>query len=244
MFRINFNFGLGNQHQMQGPSQMQGHSQTQNSMPPQGMNPDDYAIQYASENGLSVEEAKAELKSKYGDPSPVGMADGSIFGSQNLGFNNSYNDYFSNEDMQEFLHLQQMLFPHGNMNNQNPPMPDIAQEINPENITSPFLNPHTGTVTGPQQEGDPQFNFFNNSENNNLINEDNGRQPVAQEPNRESEENNNHSQEGGVESVAEIREILSNHEFNQFMQDSGFNDRTPEEEIVEFFNKMNINHEK
>ena len=239
MFRINFNFGLGNQQQMQGPSQMQ------NSMPPQGMNPDDYAAQYASENGLSVEDAKAELKSKYGDPSPVGMADGSIFGSQNLGFNNSYNDYFSNEDMQEFLHLQQMLFPHGNMNNQNPPMPDIAQEINPENITSQFLNPHTGTVTGPQQEGDPQFdfNFFNNFGNNEQVNENRERENIHTENNNMDSSPNNNAQPE-VESVSEIREILSDDEFHQFMQDSGFNDRTPEEEIVEFFNKMNINHEK
>ena len=31
-------------------------------------NPDEYAKQYAEQNGLSFEEAKAELKSKYGDP--------------------------------------------------------------------------------------------------------------------------------------------------------------------------------
>ena len=31
-------------------------------------NPDDYAKQYAEENGLSFEDAKAELKAKYGDP--------------------------------------------------------------------------------------------------------------------------------------------------------------------------------
>ena len=31
-------------------------------------NPDEYAKQYAEQNGISFEEAKAELKSKYGDP--------------------------------------------------------------------------------------------------------------------------------------------------------------------------------
>ena len=31
-------------------------------------NPNDYAKKYAEENGLSFEEAKAELKEKYGDP--------------------------------------------------------------------------------------------------------------------------------------------------------------------------------
>ena len=31
-------------------------------------NPDEYAKVYAEQNGISVEEAKAELKAKYGDP--------------------------------------------------------------------------------------------------------------------------------------------------------------------------------
>ena len=35
---------------------------------PVRQNPDEYAKSYAEQNGISVEEAKAELKSKYGDP--------------------------------------------------------------------------------------------------------------------------------------------------------------------------------
>lgn len=37
-------------------------------LPPKDMDPDAYAQQYAKENGISVEEAKAQLKAKFGDP--------------------------------------------------------------------------------------------------------------------------------------------------------------------------------
>jgi len=37
-------------------------------LPPQGQDPDAYAQQYANEHNISLEEAKAELKEKYGDP--------------------------------------------------------------------------------------------------------------------------------------------------------------------------------
>ncbi len=36
--------------------------------PSQNQDPDAYAQQYAEENGISLEEAKAQLKAKYGDP--------------------------------------------------------------------------------------------------------------------------------------------------------------------------------
>jgi hypothetical protein len=36
--------------------------------PPQGIDPDAYAQQYATENGISLEEAKQRLKAKFGDP--------------------------------------------------------------------------------------------------------------------------------------------------------------------------------
>ena len=38
--------------------------------PPQGIDPDAYAKQYANEKGITLAEAKAELKAKYGDPQP------------------------------------------------------------------------------------------------------------------------------------------------------------------------------
>ncbi len=37
--------------------------------PPQ-MDPNAYAMQYAKENGISLEDAKTQLKSKFGDPNP------------------------------------------------------------------------------------------------------------------------------------------------------------------------------
>jgi len=35
------------------------------------MNPDMYAKKYASENNISVNEAKEQLRAKYGDPQPM-----------------------------------------------------------------------------------------------------------------------------------------------------------------------------
>lgn len=36
--------------------------------PSRGINPNTYAQQYANQKGISLEDAKAELKAKYGDP--------------------------------------------------------------------------------------------------------------------------------------------------------------------------------
>ncbi|MBQ8887027.1 MAG: hypothetical protein IJY61_04930 [Candidatus Gastranaerophilales bacterium] len=47
-------------------------------------NPDDYAKQYAEQNGLSFEEAKAELKAKYGDPQQQNSSS-NIFSCGNFG---------------------------------------------------------------------------------------------------------------------------------------------------------------
>jgi len=52
-----------------------------NSLP--NMDPESYAKQYASENNISVEEARTQLKAKYGDPKA--QSDNSIFDSSNEG---------------------------------------------------------------------------------------------------------------------------------------------------------------
>lgn len=52
-----------------------------NSVNFRGPNPDDYAQIYANQNNLSLEDAKAELKSKYGDPTQDGSNAPSIFNS-------------------------------------------------------------------------------------------------------------------------------------------------------------------
>ncbi len=41
-------------------------------LPPK-MGPDAYARQYAQQKGISFEEAKAELRAKFGDPKPPGQ---------------------------------------------------------------------------------------------------------------------------------------------------------------------------
>ena len=50
----------------------------------QRQNPDEYAKQYAEQNGLSLEDAKAELKSKYGDPQQQNQSS-NIFSFGSLG---------------------------------------------------------------------------------------------------------------------------------------------------------------
>lgn len=42
--------------------------------PTPGIDPDSYAKQYANEKGITLEEAKAELRAMYGDPQPQGMS--------------------------------------------------------------------------------------------------------------------------------------------------------------------------
>ncbi len=54
--------------------------------------PDAYAQEYANKNGMTLEEAKAELKSKYGDPKKpeeTAGANSSVFGQYGTGFNNN-----------------------------------------------------------------------------------------------------------------------------------------------------------
>ena len=59
--------------------------------PQPGINPDTYAQNYANQKGITLEEAKAELKAKYGDPQkpsksgnvdPMSM-NGSLFNESN-----------------------------------------------------------------------------------------------------------------------------------------------------------------
>ena len=76
-------------------------------------NPDEYAKQYAEQNGLSFEEAKAELKSKYGDPQQQNQS------SNIFSFGNSTNamntDYASLQEeiaslRDEIANLEEILF--------------------------------------------------------------------------------------------------------------------------------------
>ena len=70
-------------------------------MPPADVDPDTYAQTYADENGLTLEEAKAELSEKYGDPTQpeeAGAADGTKATSSTDKADNANGS--SNEDQQ------------------------------------------------------------------------------------------------------------------------------------------------
>ena len=54
-------------------------------------NPDEYAKQYAEQNGLSFEDAKAELKAKYGDPQQQSTSNIGSFGNFNMSNQNTTN---------------------------------------------------------------------------------------------------------------------------------------------------------
>ncbi|MBQ2644008.1 hypothetical protein IJG14_00365 [bacterium] len=66
MSELKFNLGSGPK--SVGDPQFEGQSQGMQEEGQQGMDPDAYAQQYAEENGISLEEAKAQLRAKYGDP--------------------------------------------------------------------------------------------------------------------------------------------------------------------------------
>lgn len=63
-----------------------------------GMNPDVFARQFATQNNISLSEAREQLRAKYGDPTQGGQnANQSIFSQAgyNVGDTNSVNNIFS-----------------------------------------------------------------------------------------------------------------------------------------------------
>ena len=123
-------------------------------------NPDEYAKVYAEQNGISVEEAKAELKSKYGDPQEQnGMSSIGSFG----GYNNAgYQDISSIQS--EIAELEEQLF--GGQASGNSSILDTLMSFfnggntsTSTNNSDSYTNPETGTIIGPQKEGDPQFHL-------------------------------------------------------------------------------------
>ena len=125
-------------------------------------NPDEYAKVYAEQNGLSVEEAKAELKSKYGDPQEQN-------GISSIGSLGNYNNY-SVEDIQniqdEIQGLEEKLFGTQENNSFLSSFMNFFNGVNSQDI----INPETGTVTGPQKEGDFQFSDMRSFGKNNGVN--------------------------------------------------------------------------
>ena len=58
----------------------------------QQINPDSYAQKYAEQNNISLEEAKQELKAKFGDPSESSSISAMMAGSANMGVAPMTND--------------------------------------------------------------------------------------------------------------------------------------------------------
>ena len=130
---------------------------------PVRQNPDDYAKLYAEQNGLSVEDAKAELKAKYGDPKAQEEA-----GSFNSF--NSYNNSYSSQDIatleEEIKSLEETLF--GNQGNTDSSFMQSIMNFfrgNQSMDSDSLINPETNSKTGPQKEGDPQFHLHPDFQN-------------------------------------------------------------------------------
>lgn len=133
--------------------------------------PDSYAKTYADKNGITLEEAKAELKSKYGDPSQ--SASPSIFGfNQNtetaseLDFSDIDISGFECENpFGNFFKNIASLFKGGDgPQNEGDPQPHLGengeQQSGPVNEGDP--QPHLNNADGPVNEGDPEFHLANN----------------------------------------------------------------------------------
>ena len=173
--------------------------------------PEQYAKQYATQNGISLEEARAELKSKYGDPQPPQEA---LFASSGM-LNNSTYSTFTEQDEEEYLKLQDFVS-------------NASKDFSSNDFGANF-------VSGPQKEGDPNFDLKSFAQQiQNVFNQ----LMESLNPNSSAENNQGEEEGSDVSSLSDIREILDDNEFNNFMQDSGFNDKTPESQIVNFFNQM------
>lgn len=123
---------------------------------PTRQNPDEYAKTYAQQNGLSIEDAKAELKAQYGDP--VKDASGSVFNFNNepATGNTNLSDFFDNPVPEENS-IENLI---------NSILNSIMNFLNGNNKTNNIKNAGELETTkmgdGPQKEGDPQPHLNNN----------------------------------------------------------------------------------
>ncbi len=120
-------------------------------------NPDEYAKTYAEQKGITVEEAKEELKAKYGDPKQ-NADNASIFNttSEDSYYDSNYEMLDFNADYSEGKGLENIA---GGLD-----IKELFQKFmdflkggnGPQNESDPnsHLNPETGELTGPQKEGD------------------------------------------------------------------------------------------
>ncbi len=123
-------------------------------------NPEAYAKAYADKNGISIEEAREELKAKYGDPAQ-NAGNISVFGNQVS--ENSYYDFTpGNLDISDlnwgegFNEGMQMPEQGGIKELFQKFMDFLRGGSGPKKEGDPqsHINPATNTVSGPQKEGD------------------------------------------------------------------------------------------
>lgn len=119
-------------------------------------NPDEYAKTYAEQNGITLAEAKEELKAKYGDPKQ-NADNASIFNttsedsyyepSFDMSFDADYSEGKSLENLTGGLDIKELFQKFMDM---------LRGGNGPQNEGDPqhHLNPETGEMTGPQKEGD------------------------------------------------------------------------------------------
>lgn len=121
-------------------------------------NPDEYAKIYAERNGITVEEAKEELKAQYGAPKQ-NLQNTSIFSMA------SENDYYGSSFDTSNFDIDQYAFGQSSETSQEGSgikglfrkFLDFLKGGNgPQKEGDPqsHLNPETGEMTGPQKEGD------------------------------------------------------------------------------------------
>lgn len=151
-------------------------------------NPEQYAQQYATENGISISEAREELRTQYGDPSQ--MASGSIFDFGNTqdstyNYDNYLEEYETDTENSASTNIQDILqkimdFIKGGNGPQQEGDPEHHKNSNsfsaegPQKEGDPELHKYNDSsfVEGPQKEGDPQphlnNNYFENFNTNSL----------------------------------------------------------------------------
>lgn len=115
-----------------------------NNMPPRGVDPNAYAQQYANQNGLTLDEAKAELKAKYGDPTQGA----SLFSN---GFNQNNTSGPTNAgDPQP--HLRENGYVSTDFSGSSSNVGGPQKEGDPQ----PHLDSKSNGTSGPINAGDPQ----------------------------------------------------------------------------------------
>lgn len=178
--------------------------------------PESHAKQYAKQNNLSLEEAREQLRKKYGDPIQK-----------------------QPQAQNQHTHSNQNLFQ--NMNNQLYGMPVVFAV--PLNLGFDWGSVGVEINTDHQQEASGNNNSVEIEPNPAMIQ---GEVGIIEKSTEENEITKMLSEIFSVENttakvrtVEEIKNILSEDEFEELMQTAGFNSKTPKSAIVAYYNSKN-----